>query len=160
MKFSWNIKASVSLGMIILGLLWLKVANQITSAGIGDSSIWGTGATVPKFLLTAWIILCVTTLITDVMEAGKAEAVKTGNEEAHKKGILFTIVLIALLFVYFFIIDYIGYIISTIALLIISMFLFGERRKLLLVAVPVIFTLLMYVVFTYALKIQLPAFGG
>lgn len=63
---------------------------------------------------------------------------------------------IVALLVYSFVMEYIGFIIGTIALMVVTMLLLGEKNKLLLVAVPVGFTAFLYVVFQYALKITIP----
>ena len=45
---------------------------------------------------------------------------------------------------------------ATILLLVVTLLLFGERKPLLLICMPVGFTLALYAVFTFALKISLP----
>ena len=153
MKKYCNLNIFVPLGLIVLGALWLNLANQMGGAGIGDSSVWGTGATVPKFLLTIFIVLNAWILIVELIKAGKAQAAETGEKD---RGPLRALLMMVILFVYTLVLPIITYIPATIILLVVTMWLFNERRKLLLICMPVGFTMFLYLVFTYALKISLP----
>jgi len=98
-------------------------------------------------VLNAWV------LVAELLKAGKAQAAETSEKD---KGALTAVLMMVILFVYTLILPIITYIPATILLMMVTMWLFRERRKVLLVAVPVIFTVLLYVVFTFALKISLP----
>ena len=153
MKKYCSVNIFVPLGLIILGIAWLKLCNDLTSAGIGDSSIWGTGATIPRFLLIIFVVLNAWILIVELIKASKAQAAETGEKDT---GVLRAVLMMVILFAYTLILPVITYIPATIILLFLTMWLFNERNKLLLVCMPVGFTLFLYLVFTYALKISLP----
>ena len=57
---------------------------------------------------------------------------------------------------YVLIMEYLGFIISTIIFLLCSIYLFGERRKKILASVPVVVALIVYYLFTKAFLIILP----
>jgi len=153
MKKYTNLNIFVPLGLIIFGIAWLKLAFDMGGAGIGDSSVWGTGATFPKFLLAIFIVLNIWILIAELLKASKTQAAETGEKD---KGALRALLMMVILFIYTLILPIITYIPATIILLVVTMWLFNERRKLLLICMPVGFTLFLYLVFTYALKISLP----
>ena len=153
MKKYLNLNIFVPLGLIILGVAWLKLAIDMGGAGIGDASVWGTGATFPKFLLSIFIVLNVWILIGELLKVSKAEAKESGAKD---KGTLRVVLMMAALFIYTLILPIITYIPATILLLFVTLWLFGERKPLLLICMPVGFTLVLYAVFTFALKISLP----
>lgn len=155
MKKYCSLNVFVSLFLIILGAAWLVLCYQMKGAGIGDSSTWGTGATIPKFILYIFIALNIWVFISEIISAGKRQAEET-NDPKSNRGALVVVLEIAALVVYAFVMEYIGFIIATIALMVVTMLLLGEKNKILLAAVPVGFTAFLYVVFQYALKITIP----
>lgn len=148
---TWDI--FVPMGLLVTGIVWLNLALKMGSSGIGDSSIWGTGATIPKFMLAIFIVLNVWILIAELIKVGKTQAEDAGEKD---KGGLRVLLMIVTIFAYTLLLPIITYIPATIILLFLTMRLFNERRKLLLVCMPVGFTMFLYTVFTYALKISLP----
>ena len=64
-----------------------------------------------------------------------------------------------LIFVYAFAIDYLGYIVCNIILMIIAMIVFQEKNKALIIGVPVGVTIVLYLVFRYLLEVSLPGFA-
>lgn len=155
MKKYCSLGVFVSLFLTILGVAWLVLCYRMKGAGIGDSSTWGTGATIPKFILYIFIALNVWVFISELIAAGKRRTEESGKTEG-SKSTLIVLIEIAALIVYSFVLEYIGFIIATIALMLVTMLLLGERNKILLAAVPVGFTAFLYVVFQYALKITIP----
>ena len=153
MKKYLNLNIFVPLGLIALGIAWMKLALDMGGAGIGDASVWGTGATFPKFLLTIFIVLNVWILIVELLKASKAEAKEAGEKD---KGTLRVVLMLVILFAYTLLLPIITYIPATILLLFATLWLFEERKPLLLICMPVGFTLALYAVFTFALKISLP----
>ena len=155
MKKYCSLNVFVSLFLTILGAAWLALCYKMRGAGIGDSSTWGTGATIPKFILYVFIALNIWDFISEILAAGKRQAAETQDAKANRGALVVVLEIVALL-VYSFVMEYIGFIIGTIALMVVTMLLLGEKNKLLLVAVPVGFTAFLYVVFQYALKITIP----
>ena len=64
--------------------------------------------------------------------------------------------IIAVLAVYVSILEYIGFIISTIIFVFCAIYLFGERRKSILLTVPIITSVCVYFLFSKAFMITLP----
>ena len=108
-----------------------------------------------KFILYVFIALNIWVFISEILAAGKRQAAETQDAKANRGALVVVLEIVALL-VYSFVMEYIGFIIGTIALMVVTMLLLGEKNKLLLVAVPVGFTAFLYVVFQYALKITIP----
>ena len=153
MKKYLTVNVLVPLGMIIFGAFWLSLALDLGAAGLYDTNLWGTGATFPKLLLSIFIALNIWTLINEILKASKVETAETGEKN---KEIWRVVLMVAVLFAYTFILPIITFIPATIILLVISMLMFNERRKVLLVVAPVVITLILYGLFTFALKIFLP----
>ena len=63
---------------------------------------------------------------------------------------------IGLLVAYVLIMEYLGFIIATVIFLTCSIYLFGERRKMILAGVPIVTALAVYYLFSMAFKIILP----
>ena len=103
--------------------------------------------------MAIFIVLNIWILIAELLKASKTQAAETGEKD---KGALRALLMMVILFIYTLILPIITYIPATIILLVVTMWLFNERRKLLLICMPVGFTLFLYLVFTYALKISLP----
>ena len=109
MKKYCSLNVFVSLFLIILGAAWLVLCYQMKGAGIGDSSTWGTGATIPKFILYIFIALNIWVFISEIIAAGKRQAEET-NDPKSNRGALVVVLEIAALVVYAFVMEYIGFI--------------------------------------------------
>jgi len=156
-----NLNVFVSLGIIVFACLWLRLANNMGYTGIGDTaSVWGTAATVPKFLLIALIIMGIIIFISELLKARKSSPVKKDAEAKEKrKDSLYPIVMMVLILIYTLALDYLGFTICTALLTAGAMLLFGSRSKILLITVPVAFSLFLFLVFRYVLLINLPTFS-
>ncbi len=58
--------------------------------------------------------------------------------------------------IYVYIMDYIGFLIATVLFLVAAMYIFGERRKLILAGVSIAASVIVYFLFTEAFMIVLP----
>jgi putative tricarboxylic transport membrane protein len=63
---------------------------------------------------------------------------------------------ILILFLYIFLMEYLGYIISTLLFTFCAMVMLGNRNKLQLFSVPVVITAFIFLLFTYAMYVPLP----
>lgn len=79
-------------------------------------------------------------------EEAKAERLDIGK----------VVILIAAVLVYSLVLSKVGFIISTAVLMLLAGILYGQRNKVLLISVSVLFPILLYVVFRFALRIYLP----
>lgn len=82
MKKYCSLNVFVSLFLTILGAAWLALCYKMRGAGIGDSSTWGTGATIPKFILYVFIALNIWVFISEILAAGKRQAAETQDAKA------------------------------------------------------------------------------
>ncbi|WP_455653182.1 tripartite tricarboxylate transporter TctB family protein [Phascolarctobacterium sp.] len=64
--------------------------------------------------------------------------------------------MLAVLSIYVYIMDYIGFLIATVLFLVAAMYIFGERRKLILAGVSIAASVIVYFLFTEAFMIVLP----
>jgi len=160
MKRYLNLNVFVSLGIIILAVLWLRLANSMGHTGIGDTaSVWGTAASVPKFLLISLIIVGVYILITELRKASKSKPAENEDSKEERKKVFYPIALMVMILVYTLVLEYFGFIICTILLTAGAMLLFGSKNIKLIVAVPVAFSVFLFVTFRYVLLINLPTFS-
>ena len=109
MKKYCSLNVFVSLFLIILGAAWLVLCYKMKGAGIGDSSTWGTGATIPKFILYVFIALNIWVFISEILAAGKRQAAETQDPKANRGALVVVLEIVALL-VYSFVMEYIGFI--------------------------------------------------
>ena len=63
---------------------------------------------------------------------------------------------ILILFLYIFLLQYLGYIISTLTFTLCAMLMLGNRKKFQLFVVPLVITAFVFIVFHYAMYIPLP----
>ena len=105
--------------------------------------------------------------IQQSFEAAEAEKVGTAAAEpvkvdaeaeakAHKMDVTKVVILIVALLVYALVMSKVGFIISTAVLMLLTGYLYGQKNKILLIGVSVLFPIALYVVFRFALQIYLP----
>ncbi|MCR4711321.1 MAG: tripartite tricarboxylate transporter TctB family protein [Clostridia bacterium] len=156
MKKLFNLKIFVSIALLAIGGYWLHLANQLGTGKTGDQSTWGTTATLPRFILILFLICNAVVLILDIRKA-----LMTGDKEEKRdpldaKSLKISILMMAIIFAYSWLIDIFGYIISNIVLVFIALWMFGERNWIRLIALPVGVTVVLYLVFRYVLLVSLP----
>ncbi len=161
MKKYLNLNVFVSLGIIVLAALWLRLANNMGHTGIGDTvSVWGTAATVPKFLLIVLLIMGICILISELLKARKSSLAEHDTEAKEKrKDTFYPIAMMVIILVYTLVLEYLGFTICTILLIAGAMLLFGSRNKILLVTIPIGFSVFLFMTFRYVLLINLPGFS-
>lgn len=124
----------------VLGYLYSNTIDIVDVIGMREDFY-------PKFLFVS-LFLCGLHLVLK----GYRKAVKDVFPKFdYKQLLLIAIVMIA----YIFIFEYVGYIVGTLVFLGTAMYVFGERRKKYLVAVPVIATATIYLLFTKVFLIVL-----
>ena len=158
MKKYFNLHVIVNLALVIFGCWWLRLSlimGQKKQAG--DKGTWGTSATIPTFILVIFIILCIVSLINEIRKSAKGLYPPMDAMEKYSLGV--ACAMLAIIFVYAFAIDYLGYILCNIILMIIAMIVFQEKNKALIIGVPVGVTIVLYLVFRYLLEVSLPGFA-
>lgn len=129
-------------------LMVLAVAGYIYSNTIDIVDVIGMREDFyPKFLFVS-LLVCGLSLI---IKGYKKEVKNTFPKFQYRQLLLITIVMS----VYIVLFEYLGYIVGTLFFLLLSMYIFGERRKKYLVAVPLIATTVVYFLFTKVFLIVL-----
>ena len=104
------------------------------------------------------LVCCVASLLVEAFslraKVQRGEEVEGRKDDNVSYGRV--LICIALLFVWYLIINYVGFIISTILITLILSYMLGNRNKLSLVLFPVCFTLVIYFVFANLLHVNLP----
>lgn len=70
--------------------------------------------------------------------------------------VLKVVILVICIGIYVLVFNHLGFILSTILMMLAANILYGQRNKLLAVSVSLLFPVFLYAVFRYALKIMLP----
>ncbi|MBQ1390716.1 MAG: tripartite tricarboxylate transporter TctB family protein [Firmicutes bacterium] len=156
MKKLFNLKIFVSIALLAIGGYWLHLANQLGTGKTGDQSTWGTTATLPRFILILFLICNAVVLILDIRKALMAGDKEEKRDPLDVKSLKISILMMAIIFAYSWLIDIFGYIISNIVLVFIALWMFGERNWIRLIALPVGVTVVLYLVFRYVLLVSLP----
>lgn len=130
--------------LVILGIAGNIGASTIVNMVVTRLS----GAFYPEILFTI-IILCGLGLIYQGVKREKKEPLPTFK-------VLDLAKIIVALLVYVYVMEYIGFIISTFLFLMVSMFVYGERRVKIMIPVSIISAIGIYFLFTKAFMISLP----
>lgn len=112
----------------------------------------------PYVSVICGLVCCVLSLVTDVVSM--VLAVRRGKKVASEKdsniSYLRVVFCIVLLFVWYLVLRHVGFIISTIIVTFLLSYMLGNRNKISLILFPVLFTMLIYVVFANFLHVHLP----
>ncbi len=109
----------------------------------------------PRGIIVLLVLVC-GMLIGKLILEGRKEG--TGPAEKSVPQTEWRMVLrgILVLFLYMFLMSYIGYILSTLAFTLVAMLLLGNRNKVHLILTPLLTTGLVFIIFTHAMYIPLP----
>ncbi len=112
----------------------------------------------PRGILVLLILVSLV-LMGKLLFQKSEEGVGKGEERPKTK---WTMMLggILILFLYIFFMKYLGYIVSTLVFALCAMLLLGNRNKVQLFVVPIVLTIFVFFVFTYAMYIPLPKGAG
>jgi len=109
----------------------------------------------PRGIIVLLIQVCGLLIGKLILEARKKEAGPTKESEPKTEwGMILKGILV--LFLYMFLISYIGYIMSTLAFTLAAMLMLGNRNKVHLILTPLLTTGLVFIIFTHAMYIPLP----
>ncbi len=133
--------------LVLCGLVGYFFAYQLENLVVAGLS----AAFFPSFLFSI-MLMCGLALIGQGVRREK----KIPFPDLHLAKV---VPIVGALVVYVILMEYLGFIISTIVFLLSSLYLFGERRKKILVLVPIISSVLVYFLFTKAFMIVLPGLG-
>jgi putative tricarboxylic transport membrane protein len=109
----------------------------------------------PRSIIVLLVLTCGLLIGKFILEGRKKGAERTEKSESETKwGMVLKGVLV--LFLYMFLMSYIGYIISTLAFTLAAMLMLGNRNKVHLFLTPLLTTGLVFIIFTHAMYIPLP----
>lgn len=142
---------------IILGIMFISLALfaiyettnfQKNPYGLSIDSLGA--AFFPKLVSVLIILLSALLIVGELKKKNKKESSSFLDSK-----ITFPLLIGALVFIYSFLIRFLGYIISTIILNIVLLIIFKVEKKTSIIVFPVILTLLVYVIFKIAFRVPL-----
>lgn len=145
-------KVLMPLALVLLSVVWLVFARQLPSSS--SVTAFAGPSTFPTLILGIMLVCSIVVSVQEIRAAhAAAEQAGEGLSPLDIKRIIGFVIAI---FVYVFIVGKITFIPATVLLLAALLLLFGQRKPLICIAVPVGFTLAIYAIFEFALKIDLP----
>lgn len=142
-----DIVAAICLLLVSFLVFWISKDFPSSKTGIGVS-------TFPKLLAGVLIIFSIIIIIQAIKNSSFSKKEPTFKE--FKKGHKLIIAVIIILIIYIQMLEVLGFILSSFLLLITLMFIFGERRKIILLLVPLLFSVILYLVFSKMAMVFLP----
>lgn len=142
-----DIVAAICLLLVSFLVFWISKDFPSSKTGIGVS-------TFPKLLAGLLTIFSSVIIIQAIKNSSFSKKESTFKE--FKKGHKLIIAVIIILIIYIQMLEVLGFILSSFLLLITSMFIFGERRKIILLLVPLLFSVILYLVFSKMAMVFLP----
>ena len=152
-----NLSFFVALALVAAGIMGMIVALQLPFS-TPISKIGGPG-TFPTAYLVVIIffssILAVTELVKSFSASGSSEPAQAFGKMG-KKDVIRVLLLIAAVTIYILNLNKVGFKISTPLLILVSLWLFGYRNKIISPVLAIGFPALLYLLFRTVLKISLP----
>ena len=152
MKQYLSINVIIPFCLMVLGILWLIAAQELPASS--KVTLFAGPSTFPTLILSILIFLSLIITIQEVRNINK-HATEPVRRIA-KEDLLLVIALVGALLGYILIVTIITFIPATIALMLAGMLLFGQRKMSTLFIVSVVVPLVVYAIFEYGLKINLP----
>lgn len=140
--------------LLIFEGYWLKLTSEIKITAI-DAGAFATSASFPRFVLLIMMACTIAVFVFELCAAGKNAEPADASPQT-RMDVVKVIVLAFVILAYVLLFNRLGFILSTALMMLIANALYGQRNKLLSLAVSVLFPLFLYLVFRYALKIMLP----
>jgi len=145
----------VLIGMI---MLYLSIPSQIAENMMAKSAI--SPRFFPTFSIVCVMICCALLLLIDggqrVLTHRRGQAFPTPAPKDDNVSYLRVVLVAVLLIIWYLALGIIGFIISTVVLMLLMTYILGCRNKIVLIAFPVVFTLAIYFVFVILLHVNLP----
>jgi putative tricarboxylic transport membrane protein len=109
----------------------------------------------PRAIIVLLVLVCGMLIGKLILEGRKKGAGRTEKSESETQwGMVLKGILV--LFLYMFLMSYVGYILSTMAFTLAAMLMLGNRSKVHLILTPLLTTGLVFIIFTHAMYIPLP----
>ncbi|NQU99409.1 MAG: tripartite tricarboxylate transporter TctB family protein [Parcubacteria group bacterium] len=142
-----DIVAAICLSLVSFLVFWISKGFPSSKTGIGVNAF-------PKLLAGLLIIFSIIIIIQAIKNSSFSKKEPIFKE--FKKGHKLIIAVIIILIIYIQMLEVLGFILSSFLLLITLMFIFGERRKIILLLVPLLFSVILYLVFSKMAMVFLP----
>lgn len=148
-----------SFSLILTGILLFVlvcIPTQIKVSLVSKATI--SPRLFPYFSTIGALICCVLSIAADTLNMVKETRSGTfqAQESDDNVSYLRAVICIALLVVWYLVLKKIGFIISTIVVTFILSYMLGNRNKVSLIVFPVVFTVIIYFVFSQLLHVNLP----
>ena len=138
---------------LILAGLYFYSTEKLPSLEIGDP----LGPKAFPRLLGVFLVLTAAILLFEILRARKAKAPRAAATEPEKQSAVFVVGGVALwTLLYFFMFERLGYILATVAYLVVLMNYFNRGKWIANVVTAVLFPIISYVMFTKLLGVNLP----
>lgn len=139
----------VSAVMLVAGVVFLVQTFRIPGEGFDPQG----PRFFPLVVVSVWLVLSVFYLVSHIIKT-----VRDGRGEAAEKFVNMapTALLVIALIIYAFILDSVGYLISTALFFVVAARLLGSRNLARDITIGVLMSIIVYVVFTQALGVRLP----
>ena len=149
-----KIKESLFFIAIAIIILVYSLVNHYTTKDLQ----WGLSPYLFPLLVSVFMIIISISLFAEGIKDEKLKKKEPTNKEEKKEIVYWKEVLFTILFsiVYYFAMDIIGFIVSTILFLLILFAFLGERRKWLITIISVSTTAIIYFIFGVLLHVMLP----
>lgn len=155
MKKYLSIKTIFPIFLLLFEGFWMKLTFGIKITAI-DEGAFATSASFPRFILIIMMACTVASFVFELRDAAQADASETQGSPEARMDVLKVVILVICIGIYVLAFNHLGFILSTILMMLAANTLYGQRNKLLAVSVSLLFPVFLYAVFRYALKIMLP----
>lgn len=147
-----------SAAFLLLGVIWL--ITSFTLPGSTGTNVFGNPRTFPQIIAVIIIIVAAIQLIGQICQSSKGQS-KEGQADAlstslPKKTYINLIALITVTLIYILSVGYLTYLPATVLLLGASMWIFGVRKKGIIITIAVLCPATLLAVFRYLLVVPLP----
>ncbi len=151
MKRTVSLSFLVSLAFFVVSVVWLRLTFALPFNS--PVTTFGGPATFPALVLGVMASLSFIVTAAEFWKMLRETGLKDGMP---KEDIIRIVGLLCVMAVYVLVIEAAGYIPATVGLVLASLLLFGQRNKVILASVSVLFPLVIFLLFQQALEVQLP----
>ncbi len=139
---------AISLGAFALSVAWAILTSRL-KLNPGSSSV--NLKTFPTVVTGLMIVCSGIVCVKDFLAARKAESTALSAKDIARVAAL-----ILLMAVYSLCLEILGFVISTIILMLAAMLIYGNKNKFVIIAVSILLPVALKLLFQYGLKIMLP----
>lgn len=139
----WDIVICIIIGLLLLPFVF-DLRNTVPMARVYPMVVLGGSYLLLAILIIRWII-------------AKKKAEPLAEDEIGLKRNVYIVVYCAAILLYIFLIEKLGFMVSTVAFGIYSLLYMKNKSKLVVILLPIIVTVVLYFIFTNFLMVTLPS---